>query len=773
MDAAEEIVVRHALDRGWLTPEQLRGAQTRQQQLLREGRPAPLLKLLLDALPPECLPELTQLYHEAGSAQGRGAPSVPAPVVVERAPVHEEFAPVEATPEEFAPDPPPEPPSYALHSVGSVGLATFLGSPLAGGALLGLNYRRLGQTGAGWLAFGVGALATALLLVLGVKVGSMAMASTALAGISLAGTLAAAKVLQGDTIDDHTDRGGRLASRGAVAGTGLLGLLLLILSVGGWTFLSTPRLPATKITIGPGQHVYYEDGATRAKARLLGRYLQEIGFFQDRPADVILAGTSAQLVVSFVVKDGVWDKPKLTKAFLALGQGISQKFDGAPTDVRLCDENLEAHAVLHAFAEDAPPERERVSVGPNQAILCGGTTEAEARRLADVLKEAGFIRQQPVEVLLDRDEEGLEVSVVVRRAVTRDPGVVSGLRGLGGRIARAFGGASVKFVVRDPNFEVLLTLTVTPEDAPPNQAYWIRDPAQIARECTEAIQADPNLPVPYLSRGGIRAAAGDAEGALADYEKAIELAPDLAQSYTLRGSLRLEGGDADGAVADFDRALELAPECASAHLGRAQAKGKQGDPRGALADFSKAVACDPADSRHCSARGAFKKKQGDLRGAAEDYSLAIQLAPGNRDYVRSRAILFALLGDREQSLRDYRRVFELDPQEPYPLLWIAAFSGETSALKPWVQKGDWFANLAGFFLRTVDTDELLRRANAHPEEKGRQEQLCEAHGFSGLLAELDGEIPRAREQYTACVATGVDNYIEYDWAQVRLKELPR
>ena len=53
---------------------------------------------------------------------------------------------------------------YKLFDSKSVGLASILGSPLAGSTLMALNYRRLGKTAEATATFAVGLAVTAVLL---------------------------------------------------------------------------------------------------------------------------------------------------------------------------------------------------------------------------------------------------------------------------------------------------------------------------------------------------------------------------------------------------------------------------------------------------------------------------------------------------------------------------------------------------------------------------------------------------------------------------------
>jgi len=113
--------------------------------------------------------------------------------------------------------------SGALYSARSVVLATFLGSLLAGGVLLAVNYRRLGRPGAALRAiigalFGEAALlALALALPADLHIPNIAFT---VAQMFLMSYLA--KLLQGEALRTHVASGGPVASGWAAAGIGLL-----------------------------------------------------------------------------------------------------------------------------------------------------------------------------------------------------------------------------------------------------------------------------------------------------------------------------------------------------------------------------------------------------------------------------------------------------------------------------------------------------------------------------------------------------------------------
>src|ERR1035438_8819477 len=99
---------------------------------------------------------------------------------------------------------PPPVPAYTLFNSDSVGLATFLGTPIAGSILMAVNYRRLGKGSKAAAALVIALLVTALALWLG----SLMPQGTS-AGIAFGLFFAArssAKSLQGAAVAQHVDR---------------------------------------------------------------------------------------------------------------------------------------------------------------------------------------------------------------------------------------------------------------------------------------------------------------------------------------------------------------------------------------------------------------------------------------------------------------------------------------------------------------------------------------------------------------------------------------
>jgi hypothetical protein len=229
------------------------------------------------------------------------------------------------------PMPPPRP--VKLYDSGAVGLATFLGTPAAGSVLMALNYKRLGDTSKAALAVVIGVLATGALVAIGLALPSGPL-TTGLGFGSLFATIGLAKSLQGKTVEDHRNAGGKVGSRWFGAAVGLIGLVIFFGAIFGYV-MATSLPHGTRLAVGPKDEIYYSGSATEADARALGEALKKDGFFQDRGATVQLHKDADGTLLSFTVNEGVWDDPKMVDGFAAVTRQVAGSVGGLPIKLRL------------------------------------------------------------------------------------------------------------------------------------------------------------------------------------------------------------------------------------------------------------------------------------------------------------------------------------------------------------------------------------------------------------------------------------------------------
>ena len=240
-------------------------------------------------------------------------------------------------PEQGQPVPSAPAPAYKLYSPGQVGLASFLGTPLAGGFLAFQDWRRLGEPAkarhALLLAVGATGVGIALAFVLPDSV------SRPLPGIVAVSYWMAIKAELAARFEAHVKARGGKESGWKAAGVGLLGMAAVLAVLVPVFLAAGPTDP--HVSFGADQTVFFEKGATEADARALGQALQALGFFDGKSGkDVYLEGEGAGVSVGFILpKEGAWDEPGMIQGFEQLRGELQQDaFAGRHVSIRLCNE---------------------------------------------------------------------------------------------------------------------------------------------------------------------------------------------------------------------------------------------------------------------------------------------------------------------------------------------------------------------------------------------------------------------------------------------------
>jgi len=238
------------------------------------------------------------------------------------------------------PPPPPQRPAYKLFSSGCVIIATIVGSVLAGGALLALNFRRLGRPRAAWITLGVSVAASAAVLAMAFLVPDSMMSEKAmravLIGIQVVIASVVSRVVMGKEFDHHTSLGGRFAPKWAAAGIGVLVCAIFIALM---FALSSLAPSGNTLKVSELEEVQYDGGATLGDAHKVADVLKRIGFFDGaRRKTVIISRAPSGSVVSFCVRDGAWEKPEAIHDFEFIGGKLADLL-GHPMTVELVDKS--------------------------------------------------------------------------------------------------------------------------------------------------------------------------------------------------------------------------------------------------------------------------------------------------------------------------------------------------------------------------------------------------------------------------------------------------
>jgi len=333
------------------------------------------------------------------------------------------------------------------------------------------------------------------------------------------------------------------------------------------------------------------------------------------------------------------------------------------------------------------------------------------------------------------------------------------------------------------------------------------------------IAAEPDLVPAYVARARLRARRGDAHGAAEDALAACEKGRDLwqwaidlaegSEDYTLHGKA-CEGayrkhGDRDHlslaaesfmSAGDYGRAAKLFGEAAeegppaarlTARMHRGNLLSLSGDSEAGLKELDAVIAEAGRFVRAYQLRGRVKLRLGDVKGALADYEEAQRLNPRDSNGYLILGLAYYDVGDHKRALEAFDRAISAFAEvHRYTFLYrylarrrIGDAAQTAIATKELVEylgdqvtDDEWLAYLIRFLLGQVTVDALLEQA-AKGAPDARRERLCEAHGYIGQMAMIEGDRQKTAEHFRKCLATKVGNFMEYSSSEMELRKLEK
>lgn len=183
---------------------------------------------------------------------------------------------------------------------------------------------------------------------------------------------------------------------------------------------------------------------------------------------------------------------------------------------------------------------------------------------------------------------------------------------------------------------------------------------------SELIEAEPKVGRLYTLRGGALWAAGNADGALDDFNKAIELGYVEAHAYMSRGLFYAARGEHDKAIEDYTTAIEKDPKDVSPLINRAAAYILKGQVENAIKDYNLAIEGRTNDPILYQQRAVAFKALNKLDEAIIDFSKAIEIAGPTTvtaiPPLMSRGYLHFQLNKHEEAIQDFGAVIEINPK---------------------------------------------------------------------------------------------------------------
>ncbi|HVI87745.1 MAG TPA: tetratricopeptide repeat protein [Dongiaceae bacterium] len=323
--------------------------------------------------------------------------------------------------------------------------------------------------------------------------------------------------------------------------------------------------------------------------------------------------------------------------------------------------------------------------------------------------------------------------------------------------------------------------------AHPADEHYTVDKADLAvQDLTSALQILPHSAELYLLRASWEDVRGDADIALADYNKAVDADPNYAPARYLLGQALLRRGDddpanLDGAVDAFTRILRDFPYSPDVLLYRAFAYRalKQNDK--AVEDLTATLAKQPGSEAAVNARGeAYRDLHRDDQ-ALSDFTTAIRLNPQSTDALRDRGFLYHSMARYDLARADFQRVLTLDAGDVEAANGVAlcdlssgaaakAIDSFSAVIKMAPDVGVYYANRGTAYLLTGDdnkaTADFRKALQLEPDEPFDALLLYIAEARSGDRLKAKQELADFAAHWSGPKKDQHDNSsanVETDW----------
>jgi hypothetical protein len=305
------------------------------------------------------------------------------------------------------------------------------------------NDARLKRTGRGILVFLSAVIVTGLTTLVGWNIPHGLPATFWV--LLLIATIFIARRMQGPAVAEHVRRGGKLGSKWAAFGLGILFLAVIFGVVFLIVFVQALAARGPKVVVGTKDEVYYTGSATQADATALGNQLKSIGYFSDKGVTVLLDKGQSGTVVSFVVKEGIWDKPDMVASFDEIGRAVAPSIGGLPIEVRLVNNDRDVKNTTTVG---------KVAFGNDHIYYLGSATQAQAQALGQELKTDGFFVDKGFDVFLSKQADGTSLSFVVGDGAWDNAEMVASFEKIARDAAPAVGGLPIHLHMVNTSLEV-------------------------------------------------------------------------------------------------------------------------------------------------------------------------------------------------------------------------------------------------------------------------------------------------------------------------------
>ncbi|WP_448549215.1 lipoprotein NlpI [Thalassotalea fusca] len=195
-------------------------------------------------------------------------------------------------------------------------------------------------------------------------------------------------------------------------------------------------------------------------------------------------------------------------------------------------------------------------------------------------------------------------------------------------------------------------------------------------------------------------------------------------------------------------------------------------------DFNRALSLEPTLVDAYNFIGIHYTQLQEYNQAYDAFDSALELQPNHNYAYLNRGIALYYGGRPSLAVDDLSTFYQLNPSDPYRLLWLYIADREispelaVSRLKSnshHIDDSVWAKNIISLFSGDISQREFIRRLTLQVRSnKELSERLCEAYFYLGKYSEFSGRINDASNFYKLALGTNVYEFVEHRYAKLEL-----
>ena len=195
-------------------------------------------------------------------------------------------------------------------------------------------------------------------------------------------------------------------------------------------------------------------------------------------------------------------------------------------------------------------------------------------------------------------------------------------------------------------------------------------------------------------------------------------------------------------------------------------------------DFNRALSLQPTLVDAYNFIGIHYTQLQAYNQAYDAFDSALELQPDHNYAYLNRGIALYYGGRSSLGVEDLYTFYQLNPSDPYRLLWLYIADRKVSPekaisrLKSHSENIDdavWAKNIISLYSGELTQQEFIRKLTSQVKSnKELSERLCEAYFYLGKFSEFGGRINDASNFYKLALSTNVYEFVEHRYAKLEL-----